>query len=96
MNRIFVFHTIKCLKTFISQINFIKKKFLFTKLDDVLSNHNKSVNLCHITFDDGDITFNNVCKYLQKEEIHSTLFVSPKIISERKNYWFQDIEIFCL
>ena len=94
MNRIYVFHEVKYLEIFISHLNFIKRKFNFSTLDDVLKNNDKKNNLCHITFDDGDISFNKVSEYLEKEKIHSTLFVSPKIISERKNYWFQDIENF--
>lgn len=94
MNRIYVFHEVKYLKTFISHLNFIKRKFNFSTLDNVLKNNDKKNNLCHITFDDGDISFNKVSEYLEKEKIHSTLFVSPKIISERKNYWFQDVENF--
>ena len=92
MNRIFVFHEIKSLEVFISQINIIKKKFNFSTLEDVLNNKNKKDNLCHLTFDDGDISFNNVFKYLDQKKIYSTLYVSPKIILETKNYWFQDIE----
>lgn len=92
MNRIYVFHEIKSIETFISQINFIKKKFRFSTLDEVLNNTNKKNNLCHLTFDDGDISFNQIFEYLEQKKIYSTLYVSPKIISESKNYWFQEIE----
>jgi peptidoglycan/xylan/chitin deacetylase (PgdA/CDA1 family) len=51
-------------------------------------------NCCHISFDDGDNTvFKNAFPILKEFNIPATLFVSPKIIVEKNNYWFQEYSI---
>lgn len=50
-------------------------------------------NCCHICFDDGDKTFyDNAFPVLKKENVPATLFVSPKVIMEGTNYWFQEVD----
>lgn len=47
---------------------------------------------CHLTFDDGHISFyEKVFPLLQKYHVPVSIFVSPKIITERGNFWFQEI-----
>lgn len=49
-------------------------------------------NTCHITFDDGDVSFyNNVFPLLKKYNIPASIYVSPKIVREGGNFWFQEI-----
>lgn len=47
---------------------------------------------CHITFDDGDLSFyNNVMPVIKKHKIPVSTYVSPLIAQERSNFWFQEI-----
>ena len=49
-------------------------------------------NTCHISFDDGEISFYNIVfPVLQKHQVPVSLFVSPGVISSGANYWFQEI-----
>jgi peptidoglycan/xylan/chitin deacetylase (PgdA/CDA1 family) len=49
-------------------------------------------NTCHITFDDGDMSFYNIVyPLLKKHNIPVSIYVSPFIARERKNYWFQEM-----
>jgi peptidoglycan/xylan/chitin deacetylase (PgdA/CDA1 family) len=49
-------------------------------------------NCVHICFDDGDKSiFHNAFPILKAEKIPATLFVSPKIIKNGENYWFQKL-----
>lgn len=50
-------------------------------------------DICHITFDDGDLSFYQIIfPLLKKHNVSVTLFVSPKIVAEQSNFWFQEIE----
>lgn len=49
-------------------------------------------NICHISFDDGDISFYNVVfPVLKKHNVPVSLFISPDVISTNTNYWFQEV-----
>ena len=49
-------------------------------------------NICHISFDDGERSFYTVIfPVLTKHHIPVSLFLSPKIITENANFWFQEI-----
>jgi peptidoglycan/xylan/chitin deacetylase (PgdA/CDA1 family) len=48
---------------------------------------------CHITVDDGDLSFGRVIlPVLTKHKIPASLFVSPRACREQTNFWFQEIE----
>ena len=50
-------------------------------------------NTCSITYDDGHESFHSIVfPLLKKYEIPASLYVSPLMIKERKNFWFQEIE----
>lgn len=50
-------------------------------------------SVAHITVDDGDRSFYDVIfPLVEKHEVPVSLFVSPKIIKEKINFWFQNIE----
>ena len=49
-------------------------------------------NTCHITLDDGDISFyNNTLPLVKKHNIPVSIYVSPLMAKEKKNFWFQEI-----
>jgi peptidoglycan/xylan/chitin deacetylase (PgdA/CDA1 family) len=49
-------------------------------------------NSCHISFDDGDISFfNNVLPIVKKHKIPVSTYVSPLMARDQKNFWFQEI-----
>lgn len=55
-------------------------------------NLKKPAGKCHITFDDGDLSFYIIAyPILKKHGVPSSLFVSPKIITEHINFWFQEV-----
>jgi peptidoglycan/xylan/chitin deacetylase (PgdA/CDA1 family) len=63
------------------------------ELEDLLLKKRQLKNICHISFDDGYTSFYSVIfPILQKHKIPVSLFVSPQIITSKKNYWFQEIE----
>ncbi len=65
------------------------------ELYDTLSNGKSEKNMCHITFDDGEISFyEQVYPVLKKNNWPVSLYVSPKIIESETNFWFQEIEAF--
>lgn len=49
-------------------------------------------NSCHITFDDGDLSFyNQAFPVIKKHRIPVSTYVSPLMAREGKNFWFQEI-----
>lgn len=74
---------------------FLKKNYNIITLEDLYQfyTNNKTLkNSCHITFDDGDESFYNIVfPLLQKYNIPVSIYVSPKIIKEQTNFWFQEI-----
>ena len=90
------FHDVKSKKWFESSILTIGKYYDFInpkRLYDTLQTNIKiKTNSCLITVDDGDKSyFDIIFPILSKYKIPSILFVSPKIIKERTNFWFQEI-----
>lgn len=100
MNRNINFHQVRNSVWFDGIIRHLKSKYTFITAADL----EKSIacgeplkNTCHITFDDGDISFYNiVLPILVKHEVPATLFVSPKVCRQRINFWFQDLMAFDL
>ena len=73
----------------------LKKEFRFAAFSDLISGQTSKTsleNLCHITVDDGDKTYYNVIfPVLKKYNIQSTVFLSPDILMNHGNFWFQEI-----
>jgi peptidoglycan/xylan/chitin deacetylase (PgdA/CDA1 family) len=73
----------------------LRKEFRFAAFSDLISDQTKGTsneNLCHITVDDGDKTYYNVIfPVLKKYNIQSTVFLSPDILLNHGNFWFQEI-----
>lgn len=76
----------------------LKKRYRMIGLPELyqLLAEGKSVNnTCHLSFDDGEISFYEVVfPLLKKQQVPASLFVSPKIIQEEINFWFQEVESF--
>lgn len=95
-NLVLHFHVVSSMEWFSNTIKTISKIYNFVSIEDVKSyfyNQKNYNNCCLITFDDGDKTFyENAFPVLRKLNIPATLFVSPKIIDEGFNYWFQELD----
>ena len=53
-------------------------------------------NACHLTFDDGDLSFYKIVfPLITKHKIPVSVFISPKIAIEQQNFWFQEIQGYC-
>ena len=62
------------------------------ELEEYYYNNRNLKNSCHITFDDGDSSFyNKAYPIIKKYKIPVSIFVSPLMAKERKNFWFQEI-----
>ena len=56
-----------------------------------LHNDIKRFNCCHLTFDDGHISFyNNAYPIIKDYKIPASLYVSPEIVQNKELYWFQN------
>ena len=96
--RVFNFHIIKDVVWFENIIKQIKKRYTPVGIEDIENYYygNKKLrNTSHITFDDGHKTlYDNVFPIIKKHNIPISVYVSPKIVSENTNYWFQDVDEF--
>ena len=76
----------------------LKKNFNIIPIEPLEEYYYKKKDLknsCHITFDDGDISFYNIVYPILKEHgIPVSIFVSPLTAKKRKNFWFQEIKYF--
>jgi peptidoglycan/xylan/chitin deacetylase (PgdA/CDA1 family) len=95
-NVVVMFHEVPSADGFRSIVDMLSSMYRMIsaeELEDFYHNGKKLKNACHITFDDGHRTFyKNAFPVLQEKGIPASLFVSPKIIREKRNFWFQDIE----
>lgn len=63
------------------------------ELEQLLTQKKEIKGVCHISFDDGDISFYNaIFPVLQKYKVPASLFLSPDVICAKKNYWFQEVQ----
>ena len=86
-----MFHEIHSSVWFNEVLVHLGKKYKFVNADQLYENI-RSTGLCHITFDDGHRSFfENAYPVLYELQIPATLFVSPKVIEEETNYWFQSV-----
>lgn len=97
-NKIINFHYVYDKDWFEKTILILKKKYQIIgaeKVDEYLYSKIKLRNSCLITIDDGDRTFYDVIfPILLKYQLPAILFVSPKIIMNNQNFWFQEIRDF--
>ncbi len=94
-NLVAYFHSVPSLNWFRKTIGSIKRMYKFISIEDIelfYSDKKKFNNCCHICFDDGDKTvYEYAFPILKEMNIPATLFISPKIIIDNSNYWFQDL-----
>jgi peptidoglycan/xylan/chitin deacetylase (PgdA/CDA1 family) len=97
-NLIIVFHNVTDSDWFDRIIKYLKSKYnLVTAeyLEQAILKGEDLRNICHITFDDGEKSFYNIAyQILKKHNVPATIFVSPKIITNQENFWFQEIRGF--
>jgi len=95
-NVVVFLHDVPSTVWFSDLIGFLGKLYRFVPLTAVeeyyYDSGGHSRNFCHISFDDGDISvYRNAFPVLKKGNIPASLFVSPSVIRNGANYWFQDI-----
>jgi peptidoglycan/xylan/chitin deacetylase (PgdA/CDA1 family) len=95
-NIILNFHAIKDPKWFENMLKTIQRLYSPVSYGDLESyylNKKEIKHACHITFDDGHVSFYDVVfPLLKRYNIPASIFVSPKVITERINFWFQEID----
>lgn len=95
MNKIINFHQVNDHDWFDNMVCYLKSKYVFITtevLDEFYQDRINLKNSCHITIDDGDKSFYDVIfPVLKKHNVPASIYVSPKICTERSNYWFQEI-----
>lgn len=98
INIVIVFHRIPSKDWFRNALITIGNIYRFIPIEEIESYyyHEKKINNCaHISFDDGDKTvYENAFPVLKEMSVPASLFVSPKIIRDRNNYWFQNVSDF--
>ena len=91
-----MFHVVSSKEKFRRKLTFIGKYYDFISMEEVnesLQKENNKYRCCHLTFDDGDSSFfKNVFPILKENNIPASLYVSPKVLYNGTNYWFQEIE----
>jgi len=91
-NLIINFHVVENAQWFETLIVYLKSKVPISHFDNA-ENYNKKNSLCNITFDDGDRTvYDVVFPILKKHNVPATIFVSPRSMVEKFNFWFQEIK----
>lgn len=74
---------------------YLKTKYNLVHLPELIrlyKNEDELKNICHISVDDGDISFYKVIyAVLKKHKIPVSIYVSPEVTINKVNYWFQEI-----
>lgn len=95
MNKIINFHRVTDMVWLDNIICYLKTKYKFINTTDLYAFYKNGISLnntCHITIDDGDKSFYDcIFPILKKHNVPASIYVSPKIITEKSNYWFQEI-----
>ena len=95
INLVLIFHSVPSSDLFRNTIHTIKKMYKFISMNEIESyfyNNKNFNNCCHICFDDGNQSvYKNAFPVLRETNTPATIFVSPKVINEESNYWFQEL-----
>jgi peptidoglycan/xylan/chitin deacetylase (PgdA/CDA1 family) len=91
---ILLFHEVESAAWFRSAITAIGSLYRFVTMDELLSAISASDGarrgLCHITFDDGHLSYlHNAYPVLSERRIPSTVFFSPDVLQNGRPFWFQ-------
>lgn len=94
-NLIFLFHEVSSQAWFRQTCQLLQKRYRFASIEEIdayLLEGKPLRNACHICFDDGHSSvYESAFPIIQELQIPVSLFVSPKIIQEGKEYWFQQL-----
>jgi peptidoglycan/xylan/chitin deacetylase (PgdA/CDA1 family) len=94
-NLVINFHTVSNAKLLNAALLLLKARYTLIDtltLKDYLSGKIRLRNSCHITVDDGDISFYRFFfPLLIKHNIPASIFVSPEKVCKHTNFWFQDL-----
>jgi len=89
-----LFHVVPSKVWFKKTLEVINRFYHFIPIQDIeryYFDNYKLTSCCHICFDDGDTTvYENALPVLRSMNLPATIFVSPKIVKEEVNYWFQE------
>jgi len=95
-NTIINFHAVYDKQWMESVFILLKKRYHLVSaktIEDFYYDGLKLKNTCHITFDDGHKSFYEIVfPLLKKHHIPVSLYVSPLMCKEGKNFWFQEIQ----
>ena len=74
----------------------LKRNYNMITAEELENYYYNSANLknsCHVTFDDGDLSFyDNILPVVRKHKIPVSTYVSPLMAAEKKNFWFQEVK----
>lgn len=94
-NTIIYFHEIQDKQWFHHVIESLVKNYHIiglNELEEYYYNKKSLKNSCHITIDDGDLSFyKNGFPVIKKFNIPVSMYVSPLMATQRRNFWFQEI-----
>lgn len=95
-NTIVYFHEVNDSRGLTNTLELLVKNYHIVglrELEEYYYNKGEMKNSCHITFDDGDMTFyKNALPVIKKYNIPVSIYVSPLMASSGKNFWFQEIK----
>jgi len=97
-NLILLYHRLESKIWFEKSIKTIGKFFTFVSSQDIIDYFYGKKDLegcCHITFDDGHKSiYDNAFPVLKKYKLNASLFISPSILDNNQNYWWQKIDFY--
>jgi peptidoglycan/xylan/chitin deacetylase (PgdA/CDA1 family) len=96
-NLILLFHIVPSKGWFADTLRWVRGIYDFVSAGDIESYYyggERFKSSCHVTFDDGERTvYENAFPVLRDMDIPATVFVSPKVVAEGRNYWFQELRV---
>ncbi len=94
MAKIINFHDIYHEQWFLNTLEVIGESYEivpFSEIQKFYQGKIKAKNIVHLTVDDGHIsTYTLIYKVLKEKNLTASIFVSPKIITEQSNFWYQE------
>lgn len=95
-NTVVCFHKISNAFWIENVIKNIQRYYTIISLSDIEDYYYRDhdgIGLCHLTFDDGHISFyEHVYPVIKKLNISVSIYVSPKVVVNGGNFWFQEIK----
>ncbi len=96
-NLVLLFHIVPSKAWFADTLRRVGTLYDFVSARDLESYYYEDGRLtssCHVTFDDGERSvYENAFPVLREMGIRATVFVSPKVVDEGLNYWFQELRV---